>query len=144
MVRDANGYPLPFDEVKLDNELQAFIFAVKNDIVRFDITLSNNFDIHLLEYLTNVDEICRLVNLFANIGCSDDFIISHEVVNYDGFCDLLTNNEFTSLSEKLVVQTKKVTTNSYGIAETINNVEFIPEHKKIRFNNNKNVTAHPI
>ena len=29
MIRDAYGYPLPFDEVKLDKELQAFIFAVK-------------------------------------------------------------------------------------------------------------------
>ncbi len=138
MIRDAYGYPLPFDEVKLDKELQAFIFAVKNDIVRFDITLSSDFDIHLFEYLTHVDEVCRLVNLLENTGCSDDSATFHQVVNYVEFVELLTNNHFINLSKKLVVNTKKVTTYSYSVAETINNVEFIPEYKIIKFINNKN------
>lgn len=138
MIRDAYGYPLPFDEVKLDKELQAFIFAVKNDIVRFDITLFSDFDIHLFEYLTHVDEVCRSVNLLENTGCSDDSTAFHQVVNYVEFVELLTNNHFINLSKKLVVNTKKVTTYSYSVAETINNVEFIPEYKIIKFINNKN------
>jgi hypothetical protein len=137
---DYNGFFCP--KVDLNDELKAFISAVWYEIVRFNITVTSEEGVNLSEYLRSVGEICKLFDLISFPKWNDNDYFANQVNNYSDYLQLMSNSYFMKRAFNVAVNSQKVTTNTYYLAENINNAEFSAKYNKLKFTakNNKKIS----